>query len=126
MCGVNTVGQLVGRGPKLCLNFNSGKDEPVDIDMSSEDNEGKYMVAYNASNVFGLEEDRYAYVDVDAESVLLKNDFTEFVYTDGQKEGTTTLCATDEKMKKIHEFRYVDYGIYELNCDEDDEGELCQ
>ncbi|OUM68922.1 hypothetical protein PIROE2DRAFT_3312 [Piromyces sp. E2] len=126
VCGVNTVGQLVGEGPTLCLNFNSGKDKAVDVDMSDDGNEGHYMVAYNASNVFGLEEDRYAYVDVDAASVLLKNDFTEFVYTDGQKEGTTTLCATDEKMKKIHEFRYVDYGIYELNCEEDDEGELCQ
>ncbi|OUM64195.1 hypothetical protein PIROE2DRAFT_9097 [Piromyces sp. E2] len=124
-CDVKSVGQLVGSSPTLCLNFNSGKDEPDGIEINNDVNKGAYMVAYNLSNIFGLEEDNYAYVDVDSESVLLKNDFKSYVYTDGQKEDTNDLYPDANELNKKYEFKYVNYGIYELNCEDDDERELC-
>ncbi|OUM69842.1 hypothetical protein PIROE2DRAFT_2277 [Piromyces sp. E2] len=124
-CDVNSVGQLVGSGPTLCLNFNSGKDEPDGIEINNDASKGSYMVAYNLSNIFGLEEDNYAYVDVNSESVLLKNDFKLYVYTDGHKEDNNDLYPNADKINKKYEFKYVDYGIYELNCEDDDERELC-
>ncbi|OUM70357.1 hypothetical protein PIROE2DRAFT_1495 [Piromyces sp. E2] len=109
----------------LCLNFNSSKDEPDGIEINNDVNKGAYMVAYNPSNIFGLEEDNYAYVDVNSESVLLKNDFKSYVYTDGQKEDINDLYPDADKINKKYEFKYVDYGIYKLNCEDDDERELC-
>ncbi|OUM68882.1 hypothetical protein PIROE2DRAFT_3253 [Piromyces sp. E2] len=110
-CDVNSVGQL---------------DEPDGIEINNDINKGAYMVAYNLSNIFGLEENNYAYVDVNSESVLLKNDFKSYVYTDNQKEDTNNLYPDADKINKKYEFKYVDYGIYELNCEDDDERELCK
>ncbi|OUM63138.1 hypothetical protein PIROE2DRAFT_10405 [Piromyces sp. E2] len=125
MCDLNSVGGLVGSSPTLCLNFNSSMDEPDGIEINNDISKGTYMVAYNLSNIFGLEEDNYAYVDVDSESVLLKNNFKSYVYTDGQKEDIKDLYPDADKINKKYEFKYVDYGIYELICEDDDERELC-
>ncbi|OUM70379.1 hypothetical protein PIROE2DRAFT_1536 [Piromyces sp. E2] len=124
VCGVDSVGQLVGSTPDLCLNYDSVMEKAVTAGLA-EASSGDYMVAYNRSNVFGIGEDHYAYVAIDSESVLLNNNVNKkYVYTAGQKENTGTACPTD--VNDLYEFLYVDNGIYELVCNDEDTGDLCK
>ncbi|OUM70385.1 hypothetical protein PIROE2DRAFT_1543 [Piromyces sp. E2] len=76
VCGKDYVGQLVGssKAPTLCLDYNSAVDAGVMIGLEgTDDQHDSYMLGYGRDNVFGLEQNDYAFVDVTADSVKMKS-----------------------------------------------------
>ena len=72
ICSMDTVGQLYGSTTiNLCLDYNSDMDKSYSIELGS-DTKG-CLVSYYPSNVFGVEINKYAYVNVNSSSVELNS-----------------------------------------------------
>ncbi|OUM70374.1 hypothetical protein PIROE2DRAFT_1531, partial [Piromyces sp. E2] len=123
-CNENRVGQLFGPDPSLCLYYDVELGREYDVALEGTSLVG-YMVGYYNGNVFGLEKDAYAYVNVNATIVQLKTDYEKYVYiqSDDLKEKSGD-CPVKEN--QLNEFKIADdsvYGIYQLNCVEGDEAD---
>ncbi|OUM70387.1 hypothetical protein PIROE2DRAFT_1547 [Piromyces sp. E2] len=133
-CSKDFIGKLVGSSdsPTLCLDYDQVLDEGVDITLTGTEKEhDSFMIAFLSNNIFGLEENDYAYVDVTSDAVKLKSNVdTKYIYTLDYKEKNDNWPASEEEKEALYptlnEFKMKENGIYNLNCEEGEEKDnLC-
>ncbi|OUM68920.1 hypothetical protein PIROE2DRAFT_68641 [Piromyces sp. E2] len=127
-CNANSVGKLIGASPSLCLLYNDDTGTEYNAALTGEDAVG-YMVGYGVGNIFGIEENRYAFVNVNASSVQMSTEYQKYVYikSDHLDEQGSSGCPAKEE--ELNEFMLEDdniYGVYTLNCvDSQEKDNLC-
>ncbi|OUM68893.1 hypothetical protein PIROE2DRAFT_3273, partial [Piromyces sp. E2] len=119
-CTKQNVGQLIGTAPSLCLLYYNELDMKYDVNLSGDSRVG-YMVGFNINNVFGIEKNYFALVDVTKSSVELRSVYQQYVYTESDtlKEKEESVVEINDETENIYEFKLNNedvYGIYKLNC----------